>query len=433
MASKEDEGKGGVDEGVDKDTALLRKMYYENFSSPTAFATRKRLQDALKRKIDQDKISEFLAQDRIHGLYKPRPRKTFPRRKVVVHDLFSFISADLIDFQSLSTRNKNFSWILLVMDNLSKFVAARSLKKKDRGNMEPAMESILTTPPFIPSKIKYCVSDEGREFLLLKPTILDKYGIKLIHVKSEKKSMEIERMIKEITKPLMALMDFCHSLVWIDKLDYIVTRHNTMKLPVLNNRSPLDIINNPRDQADLKLENARKLIAYTKKHPARPRFFRGDRVRTLLRKKLFEKNFTPKWSEEIRVIKNLIPTTPLTYAVAEYPSPPGNVLRHHFYEHELQLVSPPQIRSIDDLKENKKKEEKESKTPLQQQHEDENRELYIAGTRRPESRSLRSGKETLSKIEYELRDFKRPKFVRFIDSAEKKQLEDDGILSAPPK
>ena len=130
MASKEDEGKGGVDEGVDKDTALLRKMYYENFSSPTAFATRKRLQDALKRKIDQDKISEFLAQDRIHGLYKPRPRKTFPRRKVVVHDLFSFISADLIDFQSLSTRNKNFSWILLVMDNLSKFVAARSLKKK---------------------------------------------------------------------------------------------------------------------------------------------------------------------------------------------------------------------------------------------------------------------------------------------------------------
>ena len=120
-----------------------------------------------------------------------------------------------------------------------------------------------------------------------------------------------------------------------------------------------------------------------------------------------------------------MPSTPLTYVVEDSS---GNTLAHKFYEPEMLLVSPPQIRDIDDLKEGKKSQEKGEKTPLQQQHEQENKEYYIAGERRPESRTLRSGTQTASKIEYELRDKKHPRFVRFIDATEKKKLEDDGLL-----
>ena len=166
----------GTDNGLDKDERLLRSLYYQDYSSPTAFASKQRLRDAVKRKINRFRnkeiIDDFLSRDRIFGLYKQRPKKSFPRRMMQNGNLWNFLSMDLIDISSLKNTNKNYTFILVVVENLSKWVTTRPLKKKDRGSMTEAMESVLTTPPLDVTKVNFAITDEGNEFKVLKNTVM---------------------------------------------------------------------------------------------------------------------------------------------------------------------------------------------------------------------------------------------------------------------
>ena len=62
----------------------------------------------------------------------------------------------------------------------------------------------------------------------------------------------------------------------------------------------------------------------------------GDTELTQLDKTLFEKGYTPNWSKEVFVIKQLIPIQPATYSIQSTKT--LEIASRTFYEKELQKV-----------------------------------------------------------------------------------------------
>ena len=68
--------------------------------------------------------------------------------------------------------------------------------------------------------------------------------------------------------------------------------------------------------------------------PKKTKFALGDKVRILKYKRLvFDKGYTPNWTEEIFVIDKVLPTRPVTYKIVDLM---GEAIEGYFYEKELQ-------------------------------------------------------------------------------------------------
>lgn len=69
----------------------------------------------------------------IRELHQPA-RVNYPRRKIVMRDKNETWSVDLIDMINFAKSNKGNNYILLVIDNLSKFIYCEPIKKKFYGS-----------------------------------------------------------------------------------------------------------------------------------------------------------------------------------------------------------------------------------------------------------------------------------------------------------
>ena len=70
--------------------------------------------------------------------------------------------------------------------------------------------------------------------------------------------------------------------------------------------------------------------------PIKPMFSVGDKVRITKKKNIFEKGYTPKWTEELFTITQVQYTDPPTYKISDYN---GEEIQGSFYEQELQKTT----------------------------------------------------------------------------------------------
>ena len=108
--------------------------------------------------------------------------------------------------------------------------------------------------------------------------------------------------------------------VYIDKLNYIVneynnTYHRTIKIKLVENKDNT-YIDFPKEVNEKD-----------------PNFKVGDHVRISKYKNIFAKGYTPNWSQEVFVIKEVKNTVPWTYVISELN---GKKVIGTFYEKELQ-------------------------------------------------------------------------------------------------
>ena len=64
-----------------------------------------------------------------------------------------------------------------------------------------------------------------------------------------------------------------------------------------------------------------------------PKFSIVDHVRITKKKKIFDKGYTQRWTEEVFTISKIQLTIPVTYKITDYK---GEKIQGSFYEHELQ-------------------------------------------------------------------------------------------------
>ena len=116
--------------------------------------------------------------------------------------------------------------------------------------------------------------------------------------------------------------------VYIDKLDDIVneyndTYHKTIKM------KPIDVKDNTYINTDKEVNDKK------------PTFKVGDHVRISKYKNIFAKGYTPNWSEEIFVIKEIKNTVSWTYVINDLN---GEQIIGTFYEKELQKTNQNEFR-----------------------------------------------------------------------------------------
>ena len=234
-------------------------------------------------------------------------------------------AADLADMRAFAKYNDGNTFLLLVIDTFNKYGWIIPLKDKKGETMVNAFKTIFEEGR-TPEKLW---TDKGREFYNKDMDDLRKlYDIKLYSTENEEKSGIAERWIRTMKEKMFKYFTDNNTYNYIDVLpelveDYNNTVHSSTKL------TPIDAS---------KEEN--ELTVWRNLYPDRfkineltPKFSVGDEVRITKKKKVFEKGYTTRWTEEIFTIKEIQNTNPITYKLKDLK---GEEIKGTFYEPELQ-------------------------------------------------------------------------------------------------
>ena len=268
-------------------------------------------------------------------LHKPR-RVHFKRRKVKSRSVDHIWSADLVDMQRFARSNKNYKFLLTVIDLYSRYAWAVPLKTKTGSAVRDAFDLILKTSNRVPQKLWV---DEGKEFYnaTMKQWVKD-HNIIMYSTHNEGKAVVVERFNRTLKGRMWRHFTEKATTQYLDVLPQLMVKYNSSKhrsIGMSPTKASLD--GKPKD-ADV----------HSKQSPAK--FKVGDDVRLAVAKRHFEKGYTPNWTEEVFVVNDVLPTVPHTYRVQDLM---GEVIQGQFYGAELQHARHTGLRFDKVLKYNK--------------------------------------------------------------------------------
>ena len=116
--------------------------------------------------------------------------------------------------------------------------------------------------------------------------------------------------------------------VYIDKLDYIVNKYNNTYHRTIKMKTA-DV------KANVHLDSTKEV------NDKDPKFKIGDHVRISKYENVFAKEYTPNWSEEVFVIKEVKNTAPMIYVISDLN---GEEIIGAFYEKKLQKTNQEKFR-----------------------------------------------------------------------------------------
>ena len=258
-------------------------------------------------------------------LHKPITRN-FQKRRVISNGIDDIWAADLVEMQKFSKWNKGIRYLLMVIDVFSKYGWIRVLKDKKTETVSKAFDDILKSK----RKPEMLWTDKGSEFISKHfKDFLKRNGIKLYHTQNEEKSSIVERWNRTMKDRMWKMFTVNNNTVYWDKLDKLVddynnSRHSSIKM------TPVEA--SKKKNESKVWSNLYGDLIYLK--PGKPKFAIGDKVRiSKYKRKVFDKGYTPNWTEEIFVINKVNVTKPITYNIVDLM---GEEIKGSFYEQELQ-------------------------------------------------------------------------------------------------
>ena len=215
--------------------------------------------------------------------------------------------------------NDGYTFLLLVIDTFSKYGYLIPLKNKKGETVANALKDIFKKRK--PGKLW---TDKGKEFYNKDVKDL----VELYSTENEEKSSIAERWVRTIKEKMWKYFTDNNTYNYINALpdlveDYNNTVHSSTKL------TPIDA---SKKKNELTVWRNLYPDRY-KKYNITPKFSVGDEVRITKKKKVFEKGYTTRWTEEIFTIKEIRDTNPITYKLTDLK---GEEIEGTFYEPELQ-------------------------------------------------------------------------------------------------
>ena len=262
-------------------------------------------------------MSSDWSQQLADELHKPIT-KNFSKRKVISNGTDKLWAADLVEMQKFSKWNKGIKYLLMVIDIFSKY-----------GWIKPKTESVSKAfnEIFKKSKRKPSMSwrDKGSEFI----SKHFKEFLKFFHTENEEKTSVVERWNRTMKNRMWKMFTANNNTVYWDKLDKLVDNYNNTK------HSSVKMTPNEASQKENEenvFVNLYGDLIYWK--PKKPKCAIGDKVRILkYKRRVFDKGYTPNWTEEVFIVDKILPTKPVTYEIVDSM---GEKIEGSFYEKELQ-------------------------------------------------------------------------------------------------
>ena len=233
----------------------------------------------------------------INEIYSKGPKRNYITNKTDVYHIDDIWSMDILDLKDYgSENNRNHRYVLVIIDNFSKFGWTVPLKNKNAQTIKDAFENILINSKRSPNLIE---SDRGKEFYNnIFQDFLNKNNITLYSRNSSYGAVFAERFNRTIRDLLKKIVFEQGDANWIDVLPAITKQYNNR----IHSSTKLTPI-----QASLKKNEGyvyKNLL--DKRKRITPKFQLNDLVRTADLRKTFSKGDTTNWSYKLYKITELI-------------------------------------------------------------------------------------------------------------------------------
>ena len=246
----------------------------------------------------------------INEIYSKPPRKYYVTNKTDVYHIDDIWSLDILDLKDYGPENnRGYRYVLVTIDNFSKYGWTVPLKNKNAQTIKDSFENILISSKRKPNLIE---TDRGKEFYNnFFQDFLNKNNIKLYSRNSSYGAVFAERFNRTIRDLLKKIVFERGDANWIDVLPTITKQYNNR----IHSSTKLTPI-----QASLKKNEGfvyKNLLDKRKK--VKPKFQKNDIVRTADLKKTFSKGDTTNWSYKLYKITEIINDTIPSYKIDNLP------------------------------------------------------------------------------------------------------------------
>ena len=246
----------------------------------------------------------------INKIYSKPPKKNYITNKTDVYYIDDIWSLDILDLKDYGPKNnRGYRYVLVVIDNFSKYGWTIPLKNKNAQIIKDSFENILISSKRKPNLIE---TDRGKEFYKnIFQSFLNKNSIKFYSRNSSYGAVFAERFNKSIRDLLKRPVFEKGDGNWIDVLPTITKQYNNR----VHSSTKLTPI-----QASLKKNEGyvyKNLL--DKRNKITPKFQINDLVRTADLKKTFSKSDTTNWSYKLYKISEIINDTIPSYKIDNLP------------------------------------------------------------------------------------------------------------------
>jgi len=349
-------------EGVTKKDQLFKRLFY-NPKQPGALSGVSALHDAAVKnnknkriKISKDDVKKFLQSQDTYTMHK-LPRKNFTRRRVIVSGPREQFQCDLVDMSKHANENKNYKWILVVIDVFTKKAWAQPVKSKHSADVLSAFKNVFSdVGKPLPRKLQ---SDKGLEFTASAvKSYLKDLGIKWFSSEDDvTKASVVERLNRTLKKKMYMKFYAQNNQKWLDMLPDLVegynkTKHSSIKMtPEMADSMDSEMVETVRNNLYGPTSRLNVGIKKEIKSPASTEDFKvGDHVRIVKHRMVFAKSYLPNFNNEVFVIDDIYNQIPRVYHLKDLDN---EEIKGWFYGSEIQKVKKPDLFKVEEVLETK--------------------------------------------------------------------------------
>lgn len=306
----------------------LKNFYYDP-RHYAGYSATDNLSRAAKPNFSRNEVVRWLESQDAYTLHRPLRRK-FPRLHYNVTNIDDLWEADLIELRNLKSYNDGYSYLLVIIDVLSKYAWVEPLRDKTGANVAKAFQRVLSRSEG--RAPVYLQTDKGKEFIAHPlQTLLKENDIRFRVARNpDIKAAIVERFNRTLKERMWRYFTHKNTRRYVDVLQDIVraynhTRHSSTRM------QPATVT---RENARIARENISRRWNTCEKRRIKYRV--GDLVRISRAKAAFEKGYEARWSEEIfRIHRILKWRKPPVYELIDLAD---EVIDGIFYEQELARV-----------------------------------------------------------------------------------------------
>ena len=246
----------------------------------------------------------------IDEIYSKAPMKTYPTNKTIIKSFDDICSSDLLDMNDYGPKNNNgYRYILVVIDNFSKFGWTIPLKNKYAQSITDAFSKIINLSNRKPNLLE---TDDGKEYVnKIFNEFLFNNNIKRYSRYTDKGAVFAERF-NRTTRNLLKKPVFEKSKAsWINELPSVINQYNNTSHHSTKMK-PIDASKKSNEKIVYSnLRDKRKIL--------NPKYKLGQLVRTAYIKRVFSKGDSTNYSYKLYTITEVIHDTIPSYRIDYSP------------------------------------------------------------------------------------------------------------------
>ena len=212
----------------------------------------------------------------------------------------------------------------MVLDVFSKYGWIIPLKDKKGETVAKALKTILKEG----RKPQYLCTDKGKEYYNKHvKELLDKNKITLYSTENEEKSSVCERWNRTIKTKMWKQFTVQGNTQYLEMLPKLVKQYNNTKHSSIK-MTPIEA-SKKKNEGTVYFN----LYGNLEQVSSKPKFKIGDKVRiSKYKRNVFDKGYTPNWSEEVFTVDKIQYTNPINYKLKDLR---GEDIQGSFYKPEL--------------------------------------------------------------------------------------------------